>query len=202
LLLSTPLVDFGAIATGNQVARLQAGLSPDAFDFQALRFDFGPVGRRVLQDLTKYPSAPVRERAVRALELADKSDANAAWTPAELQARLIRVPADAPLPKALQLRFEQLEGCAGQALCAFVSDGPGDAWLVRTVCEGCPWNVVHWVRTGEHWVDAENRDGHAAAPPPASLAKQIEALRAGKVQVRSVERRQLFIDGEPVGAAP
>ncbi|MBX7527528.1 DUF4153 domain-containing protein [Qipengyuania vesicularis] len=54
LLLALPLLDFGAISTRDQLARLQSGKVPvDEFDFTALRWDFGDAGREALARLTK-----------------------------------------------------------------------------------------------------------------------------------------------------
>lgn len=52
--LSLPLIDFGAISTRNQLARLESGkVSAEEFDFTALRWDFGPAGRRALARLAE-----------------------------------------------------------------------------------------------------------------------------------------------------
>jgi hypothetical protein len=61
LLLSTPLANFGAISTRDQLARLASGkVSPEQFDWAALRFDFGPAGRRALERLASSGSPQVR----------------------------------------------------------------------------------------------------------------------------------------------
>src|SRR5690606_2729206 len=50
--LALPILDFGAISTRDQVARLESGaVSAEKFDWAALAFDFGPSGRRALQKL-------------------------------------------------------------------------------------------------------------------------------------------------------
>ena len=52
LFLALPILDFGAISARNQVARLEAGkVSPEEFDFAALRWDFGEAGREMLERL-------------------------------------------------------------------------------------------------------------------------------------------------------
>ena len=56
LLLATPLVGFNAISTHNQIARLAAGkVSPDAFSWSALAFEFGDPGRAALKRLAETP---------------------------------------------------------------------------------------------------------------------------------------------------
>ena len=64
-----PLVDFGAISTRDQLARLERGrVGPDQFDWAALAFDFGPSGRAALTRLAaaaaRYDPVGATERAV------------------------------------------------------------------------------------------------------------------------------------------
>lgn len=68
LLLALPILDFGAISTRNQVARLENGeVTPDRFDFAALRWDFGEPGRKALERLGRSDNAKVAELAQAAL---------------------------------------------------------------------------------------------------------------------------------------
>ena len=44
-----PILNFGAISTSDQLARLKSGaISAEEFDFSALRWDFGEPGREAL----------------------------------------------------------------------------------------------------------------------------------------------------------
>src|SRR5690606_14796109 len=66
--LALPIFDFGAISARNQVARLEAGkVTPDNFDYAALRWDFGDAGRTALARLAKSGNAKVAELAGAAL---------------------------------------------------------------------------------------------------------------------------------------
>ena len=68
LLLALPILDFGAISTRDQVARLQGGqVTPEEFDFTALRWDFGSAGRKALERLSRSGNAKVAELAAAAL---------------------------------------------------------------------------------------------------------------------------------------
>ena len=68
LLLALPILDFGAIATRDQVARLERGeVTPEQFDFTALRWDFGSAGRKALERLSKSGNREVAELAEGAL---------------------------------------------------------------------------------------------------------------------------------------
>jgi len=68
ILLALPILDFGAISTRNQVARLESGKeTPERFDFTALRWDFGSSGRRALERLSRSGNAKVARLAQVAL---------------------------------------------------------------------------------------------------------------------------------------
>jgi hypothetical protein len=69
LLLALPIFDFGAISTHDQVARLQRGkVTPEQFDFTALRWDFGAPGRKALERLSRSGNGKVAELAQAALD--------------------------------------------------------------------------------------------------------------------------------------
>jgi hypothetical protein len=64
LLLALPILNFGTISAGNQLHRLESGkVSPEKFDFAALRWDFGDAGMRALARLAKSPKEAIAERA-------------------------------------------------------------------------------------------------------------------------------------------
>jgi hypothetical protein len=116
LLLSTPLINFGAISTRDQLARLQSGeVSPQQFDWAALRFDFGPEGRRALEQLAASGPAPVRPLAQRALQATarfalaeqDRTDRRTA----ELAASIRSVPANVVVPTELRAAVASQVGC-------------------------------------------------------------------------------------------
>src|SRR3546814_9260534 len=49
--LALPVLDFGAISTRDQLARLESGaVKTEKFDWAALAFDFGPSGRKALAE--------------------------------------------------------------------------------------------------------------------------------------------------------
>ncbi|MXO58100.1 DUF4153 domain-containing protein [Altererythrobacter salegens] len=67
-ILALPILDFGRIAAGNQLQRLARGhVSPEDFDYTALRWDFGDAGREALARLAKNKDAKVAELAAAAL---------------------------------------------------------------------------------------------------------------------------------------
>ncbi len=64
LILAFPLVDFGALSTRDQLARLEAGVvSPEDFDYAALKWDFGDAGRAALAELEEHSDPQIAQFA-------------------------------------------------------------------------------------------------------------------------------------------
>ena len=81
LFLALPIFDFGAIAASSQVARLQWGkVSPEHFDFTALRWDMGEGGRRALARLANGRNAKIAELARAALAQKERTYATSDQT--------------------------------------------------------------------------------------------------------------------------
>lgn len=210
LLLSTPLLSFGAISARDQLARLESGrTTADQFDWAALRFDFGPAGRRALERLKATAAAPVRAKAAEALAatdrwvLADKTrtvDARAGFAD-----RVTVFPAKVVLPPELidaMTRFSQCGAKGDTQICVVRYDAGGDrAVLVHFAkdCPNCALNVTPLRRLPSgSWgqVNAEVADTLAE-----TNNRQKAAVSRGDIEIRAVERKQVFLGGEPVGQA-
>jgi hypothetical protein len=64
-LLAMPILNFGSISASNQLSRLASGdVSPEDFDYAALRWDFGDSGREALEELAQSDNAEVAELAL------------------------------------------------------------------------------------------------------------------------------------------
>lgn len=205
LLLATPLINFGAISTRDQIARLQSGkIGPEEFDWAALRFDFGPEGRRALERLRA--SGPQQLRSLAATALASKNR----WYSAEpvrvrrnardLE-RLIRVvPRNMPVAADLRLALSQ-HGACQFGPCTLLWDGQADEVLsLGFPCERCDPNITRMRRDANGvW----STTGDSTTQVPAGTAKDPEeqqrAVATGQVEVRRVERRQVHVNGQPVG---
>ncbi|HYI39867.1 MAG TPA: DUF4153 domain-containing protein [Allosphingosinicella sp.] len=220
LFLALPIVSFGAISTRDQVARLQSGrIAVDRFDWAALRFDFGPSGRRALERLVRSPNAAIRDNARAALATTNRWYARTqiedyAEAPKELRAFPAGLPVPADLREAVLGRPGQPGACTGKGEC-FLLWTPGRTRAVavmdrcsdpaRTKDSGpCDLKVTIVGRTNGRWVrPADEPLMPANAPGPEQAARAVrlqrEALRRGEVEVREVTRRQAFIGGEPVG---
>lgn len=151
LFLALPIVSFGAISARDQLARLESGrVSPEKFDWSAMRFDFGPAGQRALQRLrTAGATAKVRELAAQYLGARDRHDERhieaemAALRPPPPPLRLRG--SAGPLPEALRRAVYEQDAfgngaCAGTGEC-LVFWKPGERTAVALM-DGCAASVV------------------------------------------------------------
>lgn len=196
LLLALPIVSFGAISAGDQLARLEAGrVAPDRFDWAAMRFDFGSSGRKALERLAASPNLVVRQRAREAL------GASTRWAmgPQErigpertARPRLdLRTEGAATIPPTLTDLIGRSGQCYDQ-VCRVVFIEPGRAALLRPDCGHCSIYLFDSQPDGT-W---EQR-----LPRPVIVTDTAPVLDTarGRVEVRKVEKQQLFVDGRPVG---
>ncbi len=77
--------------------------------------------------------------------------------------------------------------------------GQAEAVAITKPCEGCGVEVYRFTQTANGaWSRANDN-----APPTVNWAaiKKAEsgAIKAGKVEIREVRRRQVYVDGKPAG---
>ncbi|HEX2762935.1 MAG TPA: DUF4153 domain-containing protein [Allosphingosinicella sp.] len=215
LVLALPLVSFGAISTRDQLARLESGrIAPDRFDWAALRFDFGPSGRRAVARLAESSNPVIRDNARAALLAPSRWEARRNVEQYAEAPRQMRVfPEGGPVPAELRQAVLGRPGhpgaCSGKGEC-FLFWKPGDKSAVVVVdrCGAGPdycamvSSVLDLSSTG--WVDRQDPDLRLAVPQDdesrrAELARQRAAVAKGDVEIREVTRRQVFVGGKPEG---
>ncbi|HYG49183.1 MAG TPA: DUF4153 domain-containing protein [Allosphingosinicella sp.] len=196
LFLALPIVSFGAISTRDQLARLESGRTPpDRFDWAAMRFDFGPSGRRALERLASSPNLLVRQRAREALRASDRWFAGAVEGVAPERPPLkVEVDGGAAIPPALADMIGRTASCRDEG-CRLVFVEPKRAVLLRPGCGHCYY--VFDARPDGTWIQRYPASVLKATGPDAPP----DAAARGRVEVRKVERQQLFVDGRPVGEA-
>ncbi len=206
VLLSTPLVRFDAIATRSQIARLESGaVSPEAFDYRGLWFQFGPAGRTAIRRLaTTAPDAEVRRyaRAVQSLESrwVEAPNEKAANSGGALDARLTILPRRVSLPQDLRERLIAFDACADVGKCT-LHYMPGDPFAVvvrepQADCRGCDPMLSLLKRAPDgRWLPP----GDATNAAPIPIKDRAAAVRAGRVSSRDVMMRQVLIDGQAFG---
>lgn len=194
LFLALPIVDFGAISARSQVARLEAGkVAPDRFDWAAMAFDFGPDGRRQLRQWARSAPAQWRGQAVAALQAKERwglAQQTQAATEADSIAPRLRL-----LTPGLELTPDILQRVASRGMC------PREAQcgLVRLDAQRLILLVAHGEerRMTSHVIDMSLTANVVAVAPPAGPAG-VDLDRA-RVEVRIVARRQVHVNGKPVG---
>ncbi|MBT2185691.1 DUF4153 domain-containing protein [Sphingobium nicotianae] len=206
LLLSTPLLSFDRIATAHQLARLSGGqVSVENFDYKGLWFEFGPPGKAAIRQLASSSDAQIRRYAIAAQMLKTKWDeppnAGAAEKGAALEKRLTMLPGPFPLDDAMRTRLIRFDACNNYTgVPCIVRYVPGQDYMVVVAgpapkCDRCRSEISIILRDGKGGWSDDNvyvRDEKA-------LDAQVAAIRAGRVEMRPVQQRQLFIDGKPVG---
>ncbi len=198
LLLAMPFVDFGAISTRSQVARLESGrVEPDAFDYWVLKEDFGPAGRRALAALRKSPDRAIADAARESAWHNNRWDARNAT-----EARGNRAAVDRNL---------RLSDGSAPPPALIVAISRNDEMCVDFACVAVPLAVDRYAVVGKSneqgpvrrtIVDLVRKpDGPWAREDPECCADTtVLSLRPGaRVEVRPITRRQIFVDGEPVG---
>ena len=197
IVLALPVFDFGAVSTRNQIARLDSGkVSADRFDYAALRWDFGEPGRKALARLEKR-KGKVGELA-RAAQLQDTRpyrlpEGRQLRTAADFNLRV--QPANAALEQAVRRHLAQNQwDCEKQ--CVALDLGPAAGAVA-----GGALRSVALVQDGSvQTLTLPLAAPGGAQPLVATPARpQVKLGPNSKVELREVTRRQVFIDGQPVG---
>jgi hypothetical protein len=178
-----------------------------------MRFDFGASGVAALERLKATGSAEVRRFADTAL--AAEFPYDLPDTAETMRARTVRrnirlVPGGGPVPTELSDIFAPSSCVGGEHCILFHQPGAGVAVLVTPgYCHAsmagiginhCEPDVALYYRDGAHWRSDPPRpdDDDAARERHRRLAA---AVAAGRAEIRTVPKRQVFVDGEPVGSA-
>lgn len=206
-LLATPLVNFGAWSTHSQLARLDSGqVSVERFDWAALKFDFGKPGVAALERLSQSGETPaIRKAAANVLKQENRWEAKSeqqAVNRADGVARNVLIkPKAVPLPRGLVVALSQFAVCETAGNCVlFYTTGAAEAVAVTKACQDCGVDINRFAQTENGgWARANDYP-----PPPSNWAAEkqaeSEAIKSGKVEIRDVPRRQVYVDGKPVGA--
>ena len=203
LFLALPILDFGAISTRDQLARLKSGATPvETFDWAAMAFDFGPSGRRALTDMAGSADKTKAGLASWALKSRDRwalgrdSDQmtarDAAFGARRIEEKVRVFPADRPLPPELYALLDERSFCR-TAPC--IAQWTGDGRVAVVSHTGMLSSFAIDPVEGK-WNDYYERSDPDEQKRRALTADDVEK---GTVEVRTVTRRQIFVNGKPVG---
>jgi flagellar biosynthesis protein FliQ len=206
-LLATPMLNFGAISTANQVSRLESGLvTPQKFSWSALRFDYGDAGRAALKSLASSGKTPeIKQLATSALAANEsdryrlENDQRIDERKSTIAEKLVIMPNKVALPAGLTAALSRTYACENEVRCIlYYVPGSTEAFLVSQSCTECSWVSRRLTSKRADWSDQVQEDIAAEAAGRAVVPKPFSA---GKVEIRNVTMRRVFVDGESVGEA-
>jgi hypothetical protein len=213
LFLALPIVSFGALSARDQVARLESGkVAPERFDWAALRFDFGPAGRKALERLQAHTNPAIASQANAVAQAQSRWDAESSEQRdverAENAGNNIRVlPAGTNLPPALAAVIGEGQCKASSRCTLYVLPGAREAIQFEDVCFSPAATSPHPERphgqcNPSRYVLREGKWLFADEAPysESQQAKLGRGYEKGAIEVRSVTARRVFIDGEPASA--
>lgn len=217
LFLALPILDFGALSARDQLARLKSGKIKEAeFDWQAMAFDFGPKGRAMLTTLSKAGSEFQRKSATAALAAENRwniDEALAAGSFEKYAQNFSYQPANRILDEAGQRALLADRQC--ERPCKIIWLGENRLVVVSSNYDDGPLASAAYRRLTQAEADAmmaeDAKKGRAGVVLKANVWEQnnrgmaieredVKALTPqSKVEIRTVERQQVFVDDVPVG---
>jgi hypothetical protein len=185
LLLAPPIFDFGAISTRNQIARLESGkVTPDAFDFTALRWDFGEPGRKALARLATGDNADVAELAQATLAQSQRPYRSFAGENRTREEFALRVQPDDTVLRKQVLDYLVTNPWVCPADCVAFDLGSREAGVRRVaILSGATYSVVEL--------------GGKQPEPKGTPGPTLKA--ESHVEIRPWNGRQIYVDGQPFG---
>ncbi len=193
LFLALPVMDFGAISTRDQLARLQSGaVKADQFDWAAMAFDFGPSGRAALKSLAGSVDKARADAAKEALAADSRYDVDYMEAeppePSEpLDGRLRIIPADRPLPPDA-VKHVHANCPTGPCVAIWIGADRIGVLSQRAVGEDVDYNTISFYGKGP-W-----RNGNFPLSPP--MLPKVD-LNTAKIETETIPLRYVVVDGEP-----
>ena len=198
LFLALPILDFGAISTRDQLARLKSGATPaEKFDWAAMAFDFGPSGRAALAELAKSPQKARANAAKSALAAKNRWDLNGprgALLLPPLAERVRVIPQGRALPAAALDRIAGSYMCSRAKACVAL-------WLddkrIGVLGQNEPGETLNFDFVTQNdagqWVQGD----WAKAPPPNKAEVDLSTAR---IEIEAVQQRRVLVNGVPESA--
>jgi Domain of unknown function (DUF4153) len=222
MFLALPIVNFGAISTRSQLAILNSGeVSPEKFDWAALQYDFGPSGRDAVNRLVKEgKSAAIKTAALNVQNSNNRwevvNDKNIALKKLSFEEKLIILPQKVIIPEDLKSALLNQDACEamgfefGNRGCLIfytpgaknvvgIAENCGESILVHEYgkTKDCRLNAFQLLKKGNGWENVYNDN----RSPEKYDTPQLRTLKPGAAEIRDVTRKQVFINGKPVGEA-
>jgi Domain of unknown function (DUF4153) len=204
--LAMPVINFGAWSTASQLARLESGkVTAEKFDWVAMRFDFGASGQAAVERLAKSGKTPaIRLAAAKALKLENRweggNEIQVATRAEQFKKRVKILPVTVPIPDALGTAIARNNDCEGSARCVLLYNaGASEAVQVVQSCETCNMFTTRYVLRDGDWKNAPDFSGNGKPDGDAERRTRAKQLGEGKVSIREVKHRQVFVGDDAVG---
>jgi len=190
LFLALPILNFATISAANQLHRLESGrVSPEKFDYAALRWSFGDAGKRALARLAKSRNPKVAELAELARKQPDRPYHYGGDTTFRTDAQIdVRIQPEDPALRKLVIDYLRAHGFACADFCVALDLGTD--------------------KSGKRHVALVQQSGYQRVDLPDDTNALVGNERydvppafghASKVEIREVPKRYIFVDGHPVG---
>jgi len=204
LFLALPILNFGAISTGDQLARLKSGaISVEEFDFAALRWEFGEPGRKALARLAKSGNAEIAKiaKAAQSWEFPPYPGERAAEGPTKLS--LQWQGGDARLQEAMEeYLLANQRFCSPDAICTGLPGGrlPSGETLVVIADYNTEWYYGVSDDGTVREFDLSLGQLLFTEPNPVTVDSPFkDATEAPELELRPYEGQQLYVNGLPIG---
>ena len=222
--LALPIVNFAKISVDDQLSRIEDGrIKSEKIDYVAFAFDLGEGGRSELKKMQSSDDQAVVDRATIALaadnrwNLKEKFDE--AKSSSVILSKLTVFPRTVAIPETLSKAINKQAGCLGDYCLLIWETGNDVAQLITPDCphynrydndydaeesyQHCPPTVTHLELKNNEWVV---RTRYNSVKPRATEKQRADdrkavsnAIEQSEIEVRTVERQQVFIGGKPVG---
>ncbi len=219
LFLALPILDFGAMSARDQLARLKSGVTEaQKFDWRAMAFDFGPKGRAALKRLATGGST-AQQKAARAALASDRrwevEEAVIAENTGTYRPNFTFEPTALVLDEKSQSEIVSDGFC--RTTCRIIWLGENRIMVVGGRNDGGYLSNAIFSRSTQAQADAimernETQSKKYAKVPKVMVwerdysfdrqtgaGEQKNMTAQSKVEIRSVEMQQVYVDGKAVG---
>ena len=213
LFLALPIFNFGEMSAQNQLARLNDGRTPaEKFDFMAMAFDFGPVGRKILEKLKTSSDKDLALGAQKALEAENRWAVNNVINEGmsrEKIEQLVILPETVSLPEDLTDFLHKQGACRGD-YCVLKWEPESDqAFLISQNCHttnqssgfDCGVQIRRLKKYDNGWSEIYGNYGYMDFSEESKSRRTHEdaAAKQGPFTIREITRKQIFAGDTPIG---
>ena len=192
LILALPWIDFGAMSTRDQLARLRDGrTTTEKFDWAALAFDFGPSGRRALEAMAASGPEDKRRRAREALAAKNRYEVRDTSASADARANIRVTPTGTAVPSALIDALTLNYQCRGNACRAHFLSDDAVVLVSQAARADAPMASLYRRCPTGRWEESW--------PIPRETQRRVN-VNSAEIRLAPQPMQRIVIDGLPVGS--